>query len=74
MSPTYRVFANFLSVSIPRTIHEALNHAKWKVAVMEEMRALDNNKSWDIVDLPTEEKTVNRKWVFTVKYMADGDT
>lgn len=41
---------------------------------MEEMRALDNNKSWDIVDLPSEEKTVNRKWVFTVKYMADGDT
>ncbi|KAL0551795.1 hypothetical protein IC582_010884 [Cucumis melo] len=39
---------------------------------MEEMRALEKNKIWDLCTLPKGHKTVGCKWVFTLKYRADG--
>ena len=32
-----------------------------------ELRALEKNKTWDLVKLPPGKKTVSCKWVFTVK-------
>lgn len=60
------------SVEIPRNIYEALKEPKWKVAVLEEMRAPYANGTWEIVDMPENQKVVGSKWVFTVKYEADG--
>ena len=39
---------------------------------MEEMRALEKNKTWDLCTLPKKHKTVGCKWVFTLKYKANG--
>ena len=36
------------------------------------MRALKKNSTWDVVNLPKGKKPVGCKWVFTVKYKADG--
>lgn len=36
------------------------------------MNALKKNDTWEIVDLPKEEKTMGCKWVFTLKCNADG--
>lgn len=38
----------------------------------EKMKALERNKTWEIVDLPKGKKLVGYKWVFTVKYKSDG--
>ncbi|XP_039036624.1 uncharacterized protein LOC120173578 [Hibiscus syriacus] len=60
------------SITIPDTVEEALKDPKWKKAVEEELKALENNNTWIIVDLPKDKKPVGCKWVFTVKYKADG--
>ena len=37
-----------------------------------EMDALEKNKTWGFQELPQGKKLVGCKWVFTVKYKADG--
>ena len=39
---------------------------------MEEIRALEKNQTWKVVDLPRGKTTVECKWVFTIKYNANG--
>ena len=37
-----------------------------------DMEELEKNKTWELVDLPEEKSLMGCKWVFTVKYKADG--
>ena len=37
-----------------------------------DMEELEKNKTWEFVDLPEEKSLMGCKWVFTVKYKADG--
>ncbi|KAA0047396.1 reverse transcriptase [Cucumis melo var. makuwa] len=57
---------------IPKNINIALEFSEWKIVVRKEMRALEKNKTWEICTLPKGHKTVRCKWVFTLKYKADG--
>ncbi|RVW66512.1 Retrovirus-related Pol polyprotein from transposon RE1 [Vitis vinifera] len=56
----------------PNSENEALTDEKWKQAMNVEMEALEKNKTWELVKLPTGKKPVGCKWVYTVKYKADG--
>lgn len=38
----------------------------------EEIKALENNRKWELVDLLRRKKLVGYKWVFIVKYKSDG--
>ena len=38
----------------------------------EELQALDDNKTWDIVKLPPGKKTVGCCWIYKIKYKSDG--
>lgn len=64
--------ASLDSISIPKTVREALSHQGWRSAMIEEMDALDKNGTWDLVDLPTGKKAIGCKWVFNVKVNPDG--
>ena len=37
-----------------------------------EMEALNKNKTWELATLPIGKKLVGCKWVYTIKYRADG--
>ena len=74
LSPTFRAFtSNITEIQVPRDIQEAFKYPKWKAAVDEEVRALAKNGTWEITDLPRGKKPVGCKWIFTVKYKADGN-
>ncbi|TYK30613.1 Cysteine-rich RLK (receptor-like protein kinase) 8 [Cucumis melo var. makuwa] len=49
-----------------------LNCPEWKTVVMEEIKALEKNKNWEIFDLRKGHKIVGCKWMFTLKYKVDG--
>ena len=44
---------------------------EWKKVVEEEARALENN-TWVLTTLPLSKNPVGCKWIFIVKYKADG--
>ncbi|TYK28161.1 putative mitochondrial protein [Cucumis melo var. makuwa] len=57
--------------NIEKYLH-CLECLEWKNAIMKEMKALGKNKTWEICALPKGYKTVGCKWVFSLKYKADG--
>lgn len=69
-------FSNFItnvsSIPIPTSIQDVLSKPEWRKAVMEEMNALEKNQTWNIEEQLCDKPTVGCKWVFTLKYKADG--
>ena len=66
-------FVNQLStVSIPNGVQEALADPRWKAAMNEEMKSLQKNETWELVDRPPRKKPVGYQWVYTVRHKADG--
>lgn len=62
----------------PRDFEEAMkspNKMKWKTAMDEEMGSLLENGTWKLVDKASagHPRLVDNKWVYKVKYGADGD-
>ncbi|KAL6318191.1 hypothetical protein AAG906_035696 [Vitis piasezkii] len=62
---------NLDRLQIPKNIQEALEIPDWKEAVMEEIRALEKNGTWEVMNLPRGKKPMGCKWVFIVKYKVD---
>ncbi|RVX06515.1 Retrovirus-related Pol polyprotein from transposon RE1 [Vitis vinifera] len=73
LSPSYRAFATSLDdTQVPNTIQEAFKISEWKKAVQDEIDALEKNGTWTITNLPIGKRLVGCKWIFTIKYKADG--
>lgn len=45
---------------------------KWRNAMRQEIDALDENGTWTIETLPSGKKAIGCKWVFRLKFKADG--
>jgi hypothetical protein len=60
-------------VHVPNSVQEAIKDPRWKNAMNEEMKSLQRNATWEVIDLPTGKKHVGCRWIFSVKYKADGD-
>jgi hypothetical protein len=51
----------------PRSFVEAERHAAWRAAMQSEMDAVENNYTWELVDLPRGHSAITLKWVFKLK-------
>ena len=60
------------SIPLPHKVSEALAHPGWRSAMIEEMDALTDNGTWDLVRLPVGKKVIDCRWMFTVKINLDG--
>ena len=59
----------------PTTVNEALNgpdNEQWKRALDNEYSAHIKNNTWTLTNLPKGRKAIDCRWVFKVKYKADG--
>ncbi|KAA0051290.1 Cysteine-rich RLK (receptor-like protein kinase) 8 [Cucumis melo var. makuwa] len=73
LSSQFRTFtASLDSTIILKNIYTALKCPEWKNAIMEEMKALEKYRTWEIYALPKRHKTAGCKWMFSLKYKADG--
>lgn len=39
----------------------------------QEIQALEDNHTWEIVDLPPRKNVVGSKWLYNIKYQANGE-
>ena len=62
LSSSYSFIASPDSISLLNTICEALSHLGWRCAMVEEMHALDDSGTWDLVPLPTRKKAIGCCW------------
>ena len=63
------------SIIEPLTLSEALNSPQsnmWQDAISSEYNSLMRNGTWELVPLPPNRKAINCKWIFKLKYKADG--
>ncbi|RVW90637.1 Retrovirus-related Pol polyprotein from transposon RE1 [Vitis vinifera] len=73
LSESNKSFVNQLStVAIPNSVQEALADPRWKATMNEEMKSLQKNETWELVECPLGKKPVRCRWIYTVKYKEDG--
>ncbi|KAJ0536362.1 putative RNA-directed DNA polymerase [Helianthus annuus] len=74
LSAENNVFISCLSKSVePSSYNEASRDPKWVEAMNLEMEALLRNQTWELVDLPKGRKPIGCKWVYRIKYKANGE-
>jgi Reverse transcriptase (RNA-dependent DNA polymerase) len=55
----------------PNSYQEAKDQLIWNIAMKDEIKALEKNKTWTLVPLPKGKKPVGCKWVYQTKYNSD---
>ncbi|CAI7809270.1 unnamed protein product [Closterium sp. NIES-54] len=71
-------FAFFSPVEMPgepATLKEALESSDaedWKNAMESELKSIEENGTWKLVELPEGRKAITSKWLFKIKSDADG--
>jgi hypothetical protein len=60
------------SVFEPKTYKQACSIPHWQNAMTNEILALEQNQTWDLVLLPQNKSVIGCKWVYKVKFQADG--
>ncbi|CAI7749876.1 unnamed protein product [Closterium sp. NIES-54] len=59
----------------PATLKEALESSdaeEWKKAMESELKSIEENGTWELVELPVGRKAITSKWLFKIKSDADG--
>lgn len=60
------------TIDDPRTYNQAIKHDCWKAAMQAEIKALQENNTWEVTELPPGKTPIGCKWVFKTKLKADG--
>jgi Reverse transcriptase (RNA-dependent DNA polymerase) len=64
--------ANIHSTFEPQTYSEAKGTPEWEQAMDAEFQSLQKNHTWTLSDLPEGKKPISCKWIYKVKYKANG--
>ncbi|KAM2723556.1 hypothetical protein EV1_026500 [Malus domestica] len=71
-NPKYANAAIIEESTEPETFEEASQSSEWMTAMKEEIDALQQNQTWDLVPKPRDVKSISCKWVYKIKRRPDG--
>ena len=60
------------SILIPKCYSKAIKHGCWHATMAEELQALGDNYTWDVVQCPHNVKAICCKWIYSIKLCSDG--
>ncbi|KAK9688540.1 hypothetical protein QE152_g35275 [Popillia japonica] len=66
----YVVYVNCSNAKVPESYEEAINSAesqKWEEAMKQELKSLEVNKTWTLVDEPMDKNVIEVKWIYRIK-------
>jgi len=64
---------HFTSVEEPSTFAIVEREPCWLAAMIEEMKSITDNSTWELVKLPPEHRAIGLKWVYKVKRDEQGN-
>ncbi|XP_050113962.1 uncharacterized mitochondrial protein AtMg00820-like [Malus sylvestris] len=71
-----KVYSASVAINSPqleqKTFKAAAKIPKWQSAMQEEIAALHSQQTWSLVPLPPNKNLVGCKWVYRIKWNADG--
>lgn len=74
LAPRYQAYLSQISVHRePKSYEEAIKDSRWVEAMQMEILALEDNRTWTIVPLPPKKKAISCRWVYKIKYKANGE-
>ncbi|KAI3516445.1 hypothetical protein L1887_15360 [Cichorium endivia] len=65
--------AAITSSNEPKNFSQAMQDTKWVEAMKKEIKALEDNKTWTLQELPKGKRAIDSKWVYKIKYKPNGD-
>lgn len=72
-SPAHRAFLTAVSEHVePTTFRDAVSQKVWRDAMQNEIGAVEENQTWYVTELPKWKKAIGCKWVYKIKFRADG--
>lgn len=72
-SPSHQAFLAAVTAGTkPKRYVEAVKDGKWRYAIKNEIDAMEENETWDVVTLPPGEVAIGSQWVYHIKFNVDG--
>lgn len=66
-------FSRFSDHIEPKFFRQEAKDERWVQAMKQEIQALEDNNTWDLVNLPQGMNTIGSKWVYKIKYKVNGE-